>query len=215
MPNRLDQVRSRFERRIDEAEELVRRGSTARHSSYERVCFTTRQRWWLFEIAFLKTVVASEQFFEHTLGLFVLGERTPSRYKAVRLQTVTTTLPQLLEVFRGDQEFVGWNEPTVIIKRSQRWLRNGEPFRTPLEAAAVLLTYVRRLRNAIAHDSTSANEQLGRSIRALYGSLPSIVNPGRQLQSPAPTGIPYLTGSTLLESIANSYRALASQIVPR
>ena len=162
----------------------------------------------------LKLIIASEQFFETTLGLFTLGHRTPRGYRPRRLRFLNCSLPAALDVFRGDQDFVGWNSPSVIIDRAARWLRNAEPYQTPLSSASQLLSYLKKMRNAMAHDSDDAREKYAEATRRLYGSLPKRVYPGAQLLQPPPPGIGYLTGQNLFDATLRTYRLIAQQIVP-
>jgi hypothetical protein len=168
---------------------------------------------WAHEAALLKLVVASEQFFEVTLGLYALGERTRSGYRPRRRRHIQSSLPSILEVFRGDQEFVGWNEPAVIIRRAERWLRQGEPYQTTLAAGSQLLTYLKIMRNAIAHASDNALEKYENATRRLYGALPRRVTPGAQLLQAPPAAIPYLAGATLFDASVSVYRLVALGIV--
>lgn len=213
MPNRLHQVRARFESRIAAAEHFVDRCSLACHASTTARSLNLAQMEWAYEASLVKIIIASEEFFENSLGLFVLGQRTPSGYRPRRRRTLDTSLPQALDVFRGDQDFVGWNSPTTIIDRAERWLRNGEPFRTPLSAGSQLLVYLRRMRNLICHDSDSAFEEYERATRALYGALPSRLIPGAQLLASPPGPIPHVPGSNLFETVVAAYRFIAQQVV--
>jgi hypothetical protein len=162
----------------------------------------------------LKLVVASEQFFEVTLGLYAIGERTATGYRPRRRRRVESSLPSILELFRGDQDFLGWNEPSVIIRRAERWLQNGEPYQTTLASASQLLAYLRIMRNAIAHASDNAAEKYENATRRLYGALPKRTTPGAQLVGPPPAGIPYLAGGNLFSASVSAYRLIATSIVP-
>lgn len=214
MANRLAQARGRFERRIDGSADHVARCIAARHATQARNAFTADQIEWSYEIAFLKMFAASEEFFEVAMGLYAIGERAPSGFRPRRRRNVRVSLPQVLEMFKGDQNFVGWNEPDPIIKRAEGWFRNGEPFQTALGGASQLLGYLKRARNVIAHDSDDAYERFARATRTYYGSVPRILTPGRVLAGTLPTGIAGLSGSTLFEASVNTFRAVAAQVVP-
>lgn len=210
---RLDSARSMFEARVRDAENFALRSRTARNATVNRPAFLSNHVEWAHEAALLKIVVASEQFFEVTLGLYAIGERTTTGYRPRRRRLIQSSLPSMLEVFRGDQEFIGWNEPSVVMRRAERWLRNGEPYQTTLSAASQLLMYLKVMRNAIAHASDNALEKYENATRKLYGALPKRVSPGAQLMQSPPTGIPYLSGTTLFEASVAVYRLVASRIV--
>jgi hypothetical protein len=212
--NRLGAARSDFERRILQAEEFVRRLQTARHATGNRRALRIDQIEWAAETSVLKMVVASERFFETTMALYALGNRSPSGYRPRRLRNLTATVGQICEIFKGDQEFVGWNDPSIVIRRAERWLRLGEPFQTTLSGASRPLAYLKKMRNAIAHESDTAQATYARATRGLYGALPRRVSPGTQLLAPPPIAIPYLLGANLFEAAVNVYRGVAVQIAP-
>src|SRR5262249_9201005 len=131
-----------------------------------------------------------------------------------RRREIRSTLFGVLDIFRGDQDFVGWNDPSTLISRAERWLRGGEPYRSVLSSASQVLAYVRKMRNAIAHESESALEKYEKATRRLYGALPRRVFPGAQLAGLAPPGIPYLLGGSLFDATIHVYRAVARGIAP-
>src|SRR5690606_14908195 len=139
-------------------------------------------------------------FFEESLGLYVIGERTESGYRPRRRRIIQSSLPSILEVFRGEQDFIGWNDPTAIIERAEKWLRDGGPYQNTLAGASRLISYLRWMRNAIAHASDSATEKYERATRNLYGAVPKRLTPGSQLLRPPPPAIPYLIGPTLFDA---------------
>lgn len=207
-------ARAEFQRRIENAEEFVSRCSTARHATASRSALSRPHVQLAYEAATLKIVVASEQFLETSLGLYVLGTRSPSGFRVRRLHPLRGSLATVLALFRGDKNYVGWNSPTVVISRASRWLRNGEPFQTPLSAASQLLTYLRRMRNVIAHESDSAYDDYVDATRRIYGALPPVVSPGHQLMSPPPPAIPSIGAGPLFTTIVATYRSIATAVVP-
>lgn len=211
---RLEAARSAFEARLLAAEEFVNRSAAARHPHANRPALRSAHIEWANEAALLKVIVASEQFLETTLGLYAIGERAASGYRPRVKRRVVLSLPAMLHVFRGDQDFVGWNDPAAVIRRAEAWLRNGEPFQTSLSASSQLLSYLRQMRNVIAHESNSANEKYERATRRLYGALPRRSSPGLRLMDLPPASIPYLTGSSLFQASIGTYRLLAAGIVP-
>lgn len=149
-----------------------------------------------------------------TLGMYVVGDKTASGYAPRRLKKVRMSLAQIIDVFRGDQDFVGWNNPPDVIERAERWLKNGEPYQTVLSAASQTLAYVKKMRNVIAHQSPAALAKYTDATRKLYGALPPHCSPGDQLQQPPPRAIPGLTGATFFEATINIYRRVAAGVAP-
>jgi len=212
--NRLSRARSEFERRILEAEDFLRRSQSARHATANRRALTVSQIEWAAETSILRMVVASESFFEITMALYARGSRSPGGYRPRRLRRLTMTVPEICQVFRGDQEFVGWNSPSVMVRRAERWFKGGEPFQSTLSGASQLLAYLRKMRNAVVHQSDTSVEGYVNATRKLYGALPRRVSPGNQLLAPPPAAIAYLVGANLFEAAANSYRSVARSLVP-
>jgi hypothetical protein len=212
--NRLRRARLEFERRILDAEEFLRRSQSAKHATANRPALTTSQIEWAAETALLKIVVASEQFFETTLALYALGNRSPNGYRPRRLRRLNTTVVGMCEIFKGDQNFVGWIDPSTVVRRAERWFRRGDPFQSPLSGASRLLAYLKKMRNAIAHESDTAQDTYIKETRSLFGALPRRVSPGAQLLAAPPTSIAYLVGANLFEASVNSYRTVAARIVP-
>lgn len=203
-----------MEARIVSAEDFVLRSTRARHHANQRSALLTSQLEWVHEAALLKVGVAFERFLETSMGLYVLGERTTSGFRPRIRKKVAMNLPAILEVFRGDQDFVGWNTPEQIIKRAQKWLRNGEPYLTSISAASMTINFLKQARNVIAHDSENANEKFEKGIRRLYGALPRARSPGALLIAAPPPGLPVAGQPSLFSSAMLTYKALAASIVP-
>lgn len=211
---RIEGARREFETKIRQAEGFLLRCRGVRHASLNRRGLKARQVEWIAEAAVLKMVVATERFFEVTMALYVLGERAPSGYRPRRLRRVSSSATEMMKVFRGDQEFISWSDPSTVIKRAELWLSGGEPYRTTLSGASQLLSYLKKMRNAIAHESDNAYEKYKTATRGLYGALPRRVLPGTQLMQPPPQGIAYLVGPTLFDAAVQCYRLVARRIVP-
>lgn len=214
MPHHLLRARTAFLREIDDAADFFSRANSARHQSIERKAFTTAQREWCAEHTLLKLTVGAECFLEQALGAYVIGERAPSGYRPRRIRRINASLPEALRIFRGDRDFVGWITPGQVIKRAEGWLRNGEPFSSALSPVSQVLGYVRLMRNSIAHESESAQDQFLDRTRALYGALAPNTSPGGQLLQPPPAALGALVGRNLLTGITEVYRAVSSAVVP-
>jgi hypothetical protein len=203
-----------MEARVDAAEDFVLRSTRARHQTAERSALLSSHLEWVHEAALLKVGVAFEHYLETSMGLYVLGERTNTGFRPRRKKKVSMNLPSILDVFRGDQDFVGWNTPEHIIRRAEKWLRNGEPFFTSISAASQTINFLRYIRNVIAHDSDSANEKLEKATRRLYGALPKARSPGALLIAVPPPGLPVAGQPSLFAAAMSTYKALAVSIVP-
>src|SRR4051794_40397881 len=133
--SRLRRCRAALEQALDEASDHVARTLTARHARQERPAFTLAQQAWGYELGLLKTFVALEVFLENAFGLFIIGEMVPGNPRPDRLTKITVSFPKVLQILRGDKDFVGWNSAHAVTERGKKWFRNGEPFTTALGAA--------------------------------------------------------------------------------
>jgi hypothetical protein len=212
--NRLDKTKVAFQRSISDAEDFVRRCKNARHARHNRAAFAKTYVGWAHELATLKMIVASELFLEVSLGLYAIGNRAGSGYRPRRRRKIDISLPEVLDVFRGDRPYVGWVDPGAVIGRAENWLRSGEPFRTALSSTSQLLSFVQKMRNVIAHESESAFDKYEQEARRLYGARPKEVSPGCQLAAPPPAGLTGVLGVSLFDGVAGTYRWIASTIVP-
>lgn len=216
MSNRLGRCKSGFLKRVGEAEKLVHDVSLARHATLQRLALRLSQKHWMYEIALLKLLVGSERFFEDCLGFYAMGERSPGGYRPRRRRQrqIQASHRQVLATFRADRDYGEWSDPQAVIERADCWLVDGRPFRDPVSGTSQLLTYLRHLRNVIAHESGASRQKLRKSTRRLYGAVPRSLCPGQQLASPGPTGISFLAGGTLFDSAVATFRAIAGQLVP-
>jgi hypothetical protein len=216
MPRRVAILRTGFQASVASAVSFAQRGQNARRPNVAVPAFSREHLEWIHEAALLKIFVAWEAYLENVMGCYALGERAASGYRAPRLprRRVNTTLPELLQVFRGDQRYVGWADPYKVIARARGWFRDGEPFTTRLGAAAQLLTYLLAVRNAIAHESDTAYERFITETRRLYGTVGRRTTPGGQLLSACPPGIPGLVGATLFHASAQALEAVAVALAP-
>jgi len=206
-------VRRSFEDELEEAVDFLSRGRQAIDRATGRPVFTQKQVSILAETSFLCGCVAWERFLELSLAHYVLGERAPSGYRPKRIIKMRATLPRMRKVFAGDKNYVGWIESGVVRKRAGVWLKDGGPYGPALTSGGTLLTYLRKLRNVVAHDSESAFGEFEDATRQYYGSVPSNFSAGGQLlavSAPSFGG----TGGELLSDAFAAYRLLAQQIVP-
>jgi hypothetical protein len=216
MARRLAIVRGQFATSVTSALEFAQRGQNARHHAVAQPAFRRQELEWIYEAALMKVFVAWETYMESVMGCYAIGQRAPSGYRAPRLRQrrVQMSLSEILRVFRGDQRFVGWSEPGIVIRRARDWFKNGEPFATRVGAAAQTVSYLRILRNAIAHESESAQDTFVSETRRLYGAAVARPTPGGQLLGPCPAAIPGLTGASLLQGAAQVLSATASALAP-
>lgn len=212
--SRLRKCRKDLEDSLIASGNCVHRCNAAICHTAQRPALTLAQKRWIYELAMLKSFVALEVFLEVSFGLYVIGEKVPGHPKPQRITKVQGSLPRALQVLRGDKDFVGWNSPSVVTERAERWFRSGEPFRTALTAGAQMLSYIRSARNCVAHNSESAEDDFVDRTRKVYGSVPIGLTVGGQLMGAPPASIVVFNKATLLEECQETMRAIASNVVP-
>ena len=203
-----------FHYRIDHAADFANRCESARHATANRPGLRNIQLEWVAEAALLKIVIASEQLFEHSMAMYVAGHKSPSGYRPGCLRRMNISISDARSIFKGDQNYVGWVDTSVVVRRAERWLKQGEPFSSILASSSTLLGYLRTMRNMIAHESDEARDKYIQATRRVYGSLPKRAVPGAQLLEPPPTSFSYLTGRNLLQATVATYRAIGTALIP-
>lgn len=165
----------------------------------------------LHEAAFLRAFVAWERFLEASFFLFLLGRiaprgRPPKRYYQPPSRSAAVDLfdPQS----RG---FLDWTDPQVVAARARSVFRSGRPFAPALGTHTTELREMRRIRNAIAHDSEAARVKFERVVRSRLGTCPPQCTPGRFLSTIVPGSAP---PTPFLDEYLDSLLQLAGQIVP-
>jgi len=69
-------------------------------------------------------------------------------------------------------QFLDWNTPNTIIERSELYLKDGYPIKTPYTANRTALSQYKRLRNHIAHNSIESLPGFKKILRSYYGTNP-------------------------------------------
>lgn len=111
----------------------------------------------IYELAFVRCVLAWEDFLHTSMCAYLTGARglsgRPTRPKA---KVPTLTIAEGLLV--GEREFLSWTDKRTVRDRAALWFENGEPYDTALKNFASY-EELRRVRNRIVHRSASAQEK--------------------------------------------------------
>lgn len=75
-------------------------------------------------------------------------------------------------LIQSSMNIIDWNSPDTIINRSELYLKDGFPIKTPYTTNKTKLTDYRRLRNHIAHNSTKSLDDYKKVLRGYYGVNP-------------------------------------------
>ena len=162
------------------------------------------------ELAFLRAFLGWEGFLEESFLLYMLGQtsprgRVPHRFAFPpnRTHAEEWTIPE-------GRSYATWDAANVI-ERAQRFFRSGHPFTNTLRANRNMLDETRTIRNAIVHESRSADEKFRNLARTRLGTLPSNLTVGTFLCTAIPGASP---PQSFLESYLERIELVAQQIIP-
>lgn len=79
------------------------------------------------------------------------------------------------KLIQSSMKIIDWNSPDTIIERSELYLKNGFPIKTPYTINRTKFSTYRTLRNHIAHNSTKSIEDYKKVLRAYFGTNPLII----------------------------------------
>ena len=141
------------------------------------------------ELAFLKMFLAWETFLEESFVLYLTGGVAPMGRPPRRLITPPNR-PWVEELLKPEtRDYANW-DAVAVRNRSLRFFRNGRPYHAVLLNNGALLAEAKTIRNAVAHQSTSAREKFERLVRDKLGALPVRTTVGSFLNTPMPAAVP-------------------------
>ncbi len=139
----------------------------------------------LHEAAFLRAFVAWERFLEETFLSYLMGQKSISGRSLHRYYQPpnASSAWNLLAMMSGRRPYLDWTEATEVAKRAKVVFRNGGWF-VRLTAQNSILQDMKKLRNAISHDSDDARAKFEGLVRRELRTLPSGCTPGSFLGTP-------------------------------
>lgn len=135
------------------------------------------------ELAFLRIFIAWENFLEESFIRYLVGGKAPSGYSPRRFVN-PPNMKIAMKIISGDRDYIKWNSAGEIIARSRIYFKDGEPYKTALEAATTDLDEVNTIRNRIAHKSNNTKNKFNDFIRRKFGHGKRGMTPGRFLLTP-------------------------------
>lgn len=190
-----------FDKQIDSSKDLI--------LNVKDVGLTRIQIEIITELAFLKIFIAWENFLEESFIRYLVGARSPSRFKPRRLIN-PRIMSHALDILSSDREYVNWNSASFVISRAERCFREGRPYRNAIQAATVDLNDMNTIRNRIAHKSTVSKEKFNNFIRRKFGHGKRGMTPGRFLL----TSLNASTTDRFLDYYVDIMRTASSLIIP-
>lgn len=211
-PPKLGTALNMFSRRLKEARELADDAYSwsipAQPGAYPLI--TPRRRDTLTEVAFLRAFTSWEIFLEETFLLYLLGHKPPKGAPPYRYGFPKNP-DAAVEWCTDGKDYAKWNVSDVQ-RRANRWFRHGKPFTPALQGQQSRLSQLVTIRNAIAHESSSARSKFETIVRNELGALPPNATVGSFLLIAKPNITPPIS---FLEFYVREILGIARIIVPK
>jgi len=202
-----------FSRRLEEARKLAADAYqwSLPSSHGKRPYISAKRRDSLTELAFLRAFLAWERFLEESFILYLLGHQAPHG-PAVRRHAFPPSHGAATEwLIPEGRHYAQWTDAATVRTRAERLFKSGRPFAPVLSGNQNVLEEARKIRNAIAHESSNAQARLENLARAKLGVLPLKFSVGRFLTSGVPGSSPPLS---FLDFYFDKIEFAAKRIVP-
>ena len=175
-----------------------------------RAQITPARRDTLTEMAFLRAFTSWEIFLEETFVLYLLGHRPP-KGAPPRRYGFPPTQDAAMEWCTEGRPYAKWNASDVT-RRANRWFKDGKPYTPVLQGYQARLDQLVTIRNAIAHESSSAKAKFETLVRTELGALPTGVTVGSFLIMTKPASTPPVS---FMEYYLAQIEGVALNIVPK
>jgi hypothetical protein len=142
----------------------------------------------IVELAFFRALNGWEAFLEESFVLYMLGHQPP-RGRKLRRYGFPPTENAAHEWITDNRPYANWTHHDVI-KRADRFFHSGRPFTGVLERQLNLFNQTKILRNALAHESRSAQQKFEGLVRELLGAFPPNLTVGGFLMTAKPRSVP-------------------------
>jgi len=163
------------------------------------------------ELAFLRAFLAWETLLEESFILYLSGQNPPRGRAPVRYSFPPNQKMAAEWVVPEGRQYARWTVSTEVSTRAERHFRSGRPFAPVLRSNQNVLDEVRIIRNAIAHESSSAQERFETFVRTKLGTLPPNMTVGGFLITTVPTSAPPVS---FLEFYFDKIEFTARRIIP-
>jgi hypothetical protein len=163
------------------------------------------------ELAFLHAFQSWEVFMEKSFILYLWGRKPPRGRPPKRYAYPPDFRTAAQWVIPEGRDYAQWTHAQDVRERAERFFKDGRPFSPVLSGNQNLLEEARKIRNAIAHRSTSARVKFEKLARAKLGALPPNLTVGGFLGMTAPGTAP---PASFLESYIDKIDLAARLIIP-
>ena len=169
-----------------------------------------RHKEMVLEVCFLQAVIAWEDFLENTFILYLLGKKSPGRFKPIRYVTPKNwehardlTVPDAME-------YADWLRLDKLQDRASKFFKDGQPF-SRLSTRLNFLGEVIKIRNAVAHSGEKARKKMRPIIINHVGIYLTSMTPGALLMH---TPNPSIRQKSVYDYFVDGLEDLSNEIVP-
>jgi hypothetical protein len=162
----------------------------------------------LHEAAFLRAFVAWERFLESSFLSYLMGQQ-PLRGRPPHRYYQPPNVASALNFLKGRRPYLDWTEAVHVAERAKAVFRNGGCF-LRLQAQNLVLQDMKKVRNAISHDSDDARAKFEELVRRELTTLPPRCTPGGFLGTRNPTAS---THGNFLDTYLGVISGLANDIL--
>jgi len=135
----------------------------------------------LTEIIFFAAFRAYENFIRDIFLLYCM-EKKPRTGSRIKSYLRPKTFDHAEELIQSSMPFLDWANPETVVERAELYLEDGFPVKTPYTTNLAALRTFRRIRNHIAHNSSSSLQDFKKVLKDHYGTIPiNIPKPGEFL----------------------------------
>jgi len=118
----------------------------------------------IVELAFMKVFLTWEGFLEEAFILYLLGRESPTGYAPVR-HAIPMNRQHAVELLASDARHTDWTAANRVVSRATRFFKGGRPFVNVIRPQTNLLDNLKKIRNALSHESTEAAEKFETFVR--------------------------------------------------
>jgi len=141
------------------------------------------------ESIFITVFREFENFIRDVFLFYCLGKSTKSRRK-IKSYLHPNDLNHAERLIQSSLQFLDWNSPDSIIDRAEIYLEDGYPIKLPFTTHLNKLREYKKIRNHIAHNSTTSFKDYIKVLTNHYPTLPlRIPKPGEFLLETEPVDI--------------------------
>ena len=139
--------------------------------NYQNGILTKKQIHILVESCFFSAFREYENFIR---DIFILYTQEKSRTNGRRVKSYLkpTDFFHAEKLMKSSMHFLDWNSPDIIIERSEVYLKDGYPIKSPYTMNRTRLANYKKLRNHIAHNSFESLKSYKSVLRSYHGTVP-------------------------------------------